>query len=100
MMFRGIVIIAGLVASATLCSGYILTSNTSANSPPILRGDSLALAPLSLGNPTAVPGIKTRSPEVIKMPDFSKVPKWTEHAIYFKRGDTLAKLLIRTGINK
>ena len=65
MLFKGTGIIVGLVASFILCGGYMLDSSVArdtafkaALNPP---ESTLALAPLSLGNPFAAKGPETNS---------------------------------------
>ena len=98
MLFRGIATFAVLIATAAVCSGYVLTSTASVEMPTQSFGDSLALAPLSLGNPSAVPGIETASPEVAALPTQPNPPKSIKHPVTVGRGDTLAKVLVRAGI--
>ncbi len=98
MLFRGIATITGLVATVAVCSGYVLTSSASVKSLPGMEGESLALAPLSLGNPSAVPGIETTSPDLPLAAVTAQPPQTVEHAVKIGRGDTLAKVLQRAGV--
>lgn len=100
MLFRGIATITGLIATVAVCSGYVLTTSASTKSTVATGGDSLALAPLSLGNPIVGPGLKTLSPEAAAAPARKMRPALVEHAVRVGRGDTLAKVLNRAGIGE
>ncbi len=66
MLLRGIGIIVGLVASFILCGGYMLGSSVARDTAFKVRStppeSTLALAPLSLGNPFAAKGPETSPP--------------------------------------
>jgi murein DD-endopeptidase MepM/ murein hydrolase activator NlpD len=100
MLFRGIATITGLVATVVVCSGYLLTTAASVESSGITRGESFSLAPLTLGNPVAGPGIATTSPEIHLLPQPTTQPTLIEHPVKIGNGDTLAKVLVRAGINQ
>jgi murein DD-endopeptidase MepM/ murein hydrolase activator NlpD len=99
MLFRGIVTITGFAATVAVCTGYVLSSSASVKPLPGIEGEGLALAPLSLGNPSAVPGLETSSPEISPLVVPARPPQRVEHAVEVGRGDTLAKVLGRAGIN-
>ena len=66
MLLRGTGIIVGLVASFILCGGYMLGSSVARDTvfkaASTLPEATLALAPLSLGNPFAAKGPETSPP--------------------------------------
>jgi len=103
MLFRGIATIAGLGATLAVCTGYVLTSAASPGSLPgtmaSISDESLALAPISLGNPSAVPGIETSSPDAPRAPSQAAAPSLVELTIQVRAGDTLAKVLDRAGVD-
>jgi murein DD-endopeptidase MepM/ murein hydrolase activator NlpD len=100
MLFRGIATITGLVATVVICSGYLLTTSASVESSGVSSVESLALAPLSLGNPVAGPRIETTSPEIRLQPPSTPRPRSIEHPVMIGNGDTLAKVLGRAGVNQ
>ncbi len=100
MLFRGIVTITGLVATVTVCAGYVLTSSAAPDRAAMELTGSLSLAPLSLGNPTAVPGIETLSPEIAgPSKNIPTQPARIQHSVTIGAGDTLAEVLTRSGID-
>jgi len=102
MLLRGIGTIVGLAATGALGVGYLMS--TSAARVIVLDFDrkppfsTLALAPLSLGNPTAATGPETTGPQ---SPLLASVPKGPppliETRIKVRSGDTLAAVLTRAG---
>jgi murein DD-endopeptidase MepM/ murein hydrolase activator NlpD len=101
MLFRGIATLAGLGATLAVCTGYVLTSAASPGTPPgsaSMGNESLALAPISLGNPSAVPGIETTSPDSPRLPAQAAAPSLVELTIQVRAGDTLAGVLERAGV--
>lgn len=98
MLFRGIVTITGLIVTLAVCSGYVLTSSAAPDNSSATKGESLALAPLSLGNPIVVPGIETASPDTSAARTLPAKPDWIEHAVTLGAGDTLAEVLVHAGI--
>tara|TARA_Y100001960_G_C14759149_1_gene872995 strand:+ start:452 stop:1837 length:1386 start_codon:yes stop_codon:yes gene_type:complete len=100
MTFRIIALFIGLIGVAAVCSTYILSAKTAPISLKKIGKDSLALAPITLGNPSTIPGITTNSPKIVLASNFPKSSQWIEHTVHFAQGDTLAKLLARIGVSK
>ncbi|MAF95468.1 MAG: peptidase M23 [Rhodospirillaceae bacterium] len=100
MLLRGLLFAAALVAGVATSTGVILIDpDTLANRDS--EGETLALAPISLGNPTAAATLTTRRREtptdgdpgaVTALPDL-KVP------LRVGRGDTLAGMLTGAGVS-
>jgi murein DD-endopeptidase MepM/ murein hydrolase activator NlpD len=98
MFYRGIATLTGLIATVAVCSGYVLTSSAAPDRAAIDGKESLALAPLSLGNPIAVPGIATLSPEATAAAPKPAKPEFVTQSVTLGNGDTLAEVLLRNGI--
>lgn len=98
MLYRGIATITGLIATVAVCSGYIVSSSGTAEHAIKGIKESLALAPLSLGNPIAVPGIETVSPETIAAAPKPSRPSIVTQSVTLGGGDTLVEVLQRAGI--
>ena len=105
-LLRGTGLIVGLVALFIQCGGYMLGSSVArdtafkiASSP---LESTLALAPLSLGNPSAAEGPET-SPPLLSQPlikNRSVLPNPViEHKFSVRKGDTLATVLFRAGVS-
>ena len=63
--------------------------------------ETMAMAPISLGNPAAAATLQTRRP----VPPQAEIPMPPQPAIYNQRieignGDTLAELLVRAGVGR
>ena len=98
MLFRGIATITGLIATVVVCSGYVLSTSAAPDRAVSGAKESLALAPLSLGNPIAVPGIKMLSPEATAAQLPPKKPDLVTHSVTLGGGDTLVEVLLHAGI--
>ncbi|MDD9876863.1 MAG: peptidoglycan DD-metalloendopeptidase family protein [Magnetovibrio sp.] len=100
MLLRGIGTIAGLAVTGALCAGYVSGHWTLPDGVPAKASSSLALAPISLGNPSAASGPETTGPKspfaVGRAPD-APVPV-VEHRFPVREGDTLATVLERAGV--
>jgi len=107
MLLRGIGTITGLAVTCVLCGGYMLVHND-ASGTTVAPGSAatektLALAPMSLGNPSAAsgpemlpplfPGVGLDAPSTHPMPV-------VEQKFKVRRGDTLAGVLGRAGISR
>jgi len=103
MLLRGIATIAGLAATGVLCAGYVLGYSLDRSDVPDGGAKSpaqtLALAPISLGNPSVASGPETHTP---RLPGAGQggpgAPALIEQRFQVKRGDTLATVLGRAGV--
>ncbi len=107
MLLRGIGITFGLGATFILCGGYMLGSSIARD--PAFKAAStpseftLALAPLSLGNPFAAEGPETSPPllpQTHAEPLSDPPNPIIEHKFKVRKGDTIATVLGRAGVNR
>ena len=104
MVLRTAITSIGVLAVVALSGNYIL-GGTIARDPALLEPNGTqeptpALAPLSLGNPSAALGPEISSgfrPSYLK-PSFSALKRVVEQPFIVRRGDTLATVLDRAGV--
>ena len=106
MLLKGIGITFGLGAIFILCGGYMLGSSIARDSAFEAASTSsestLALAPLSLGNPSAAKGPETSTPllpKTLMKPAADPPDPVIERKFTVKKGDTLATVLRRAGVS-
>jgi len=107
MLLRGIGTIAGLAATCVLCGGYMLVqADASGKAFPVRTSTAdktLALAPMSLGNPSTASGPETQPPLFpgagLDAPADHPMPV-VEQKFKVRRGDTLAAVLGRAGVDR
>ena len=106
MLLKGIGITFGLGAIFILCGGYMLGSSSARDSAFEAASTSsestLALAPLSLGNPSAAKGPETSTPllpKTLMKPAADPPDPVIERKFTVKKGDTLATVLRRAGVS-
>ena len=107
MLLRGTGLIVGLVASFILCGGYMLGSSVARDTAFKVRStppeSTLALAPLSLGNPFAAKGPETSPPlfsQTLIEPAAAPRNPVIEQKFKVRKGDTLATVLGRAGVSR
>ncbi len=96
MLLKGLLSAAALVAGVTISAGIILDGTDTHDG----EGRTLALAPISLGNPTAAATLTSRLaglPQEYDRP--AAVPGTIKVPLKFGRGDTLAGLLMGAGVS-
>ncbi len=106
MLLRGIGITFGFSAIFILCGGYMLGSSIARDSAFKAASTSseptLALAPLSLGNPSAAKGPETSPPllpETLVKPAADPPNPVIERKFTVEKGDTLTTVLRRAGVS-
>ena len=104
MILRSAIISISVLAVVALSGNYILGSTMARDPAPLethgVQEPTLALAPLSLGNPSAALGPEISSgfrPSYLK-PSFSALKRVVEQPFIVRRGDTLATVLDRAGV--
>jgi len=96
MLLKGLLSAAALLAGVTVSAGIILDGPDSHNG----TGQTLSLAPLSLGNPTAAATLTTRRTGLPQQTEsVPTVPGGIKVPLKIGRGDTLAGLLTGAGIS-
>ena len=107
MLLKGIGITIGLSVTFILCGGYMLSSSIARDSAFKAASTpsefTLALAPLSLGNPSAAEGPETSPPllpQTLAKPLSNPPNPVIEHKFKVRKGDTLATVLGRAGVNR
>ena len=95
MLLKGLLSAAALLAGVTVSAGIIL------DGPERHDGDglTLALAPISLGNPTAAATLTTRRAGLPRETGSAAVPGSIKVPLKIGRGDTLAGLLTGAGVS-
>ncbi|MGJ3260704.1 MAG: peptidoglycan DD-metalloendopeptidase family protein [Rhodospirillales bacterium] len=98
MTNKGIFFIAAASSVALLFSLNMLQVDIGEERPAT---ETMAMAPISLGNPAAAATLQTRRP----VPPQNEIPMPSQPAIYNQRieignGDTLAQLLVRAGVDR
>lgn len=106
MLLKGIGITFGLGAIFILCGGYMLGSSIARDSAFKAASTSseptLALAPLSLGNPSAAKGPETSPPllpKTLMKPAADPPNPVIERRFIVEKGDTLTTVLRRAGVS-
>jgi len=105
MLLRGLLSAAGIGAALAVSTGFLLGTATSKEfdvSPEGERASTIALAPISLGNPsTAREGLATETPRPVEDGATTAVQRKTVSQVFkARKGDTLARLLGRAGAPK
>jgi len=98
MLLKGLLSAVALVAGVAASAGIILDQQASTTRD----GTTLALAPMSLGNPSAAAGLTVRRaglPEEAAPGDNAEIPP-THIPLRIGRGDTLAGLLTGAGVSR
>ncbi len=96
MFLRGALAVAVLSVGAVLSVQPFLDVENPFASAPEIAPETIALAPLSLGNPAAAATLQTRSPDQPE-PDFVP-PAAYSRTLTVGRGDTLMPMLVEAGI--
>ncbi|MFQ5764446.1 MAG: M23 family metallopeptidase [Rhodospirillales bacterium] len=105
MLLRGLLSAAALAAGVAAAAGVVLDLPAAKERAGDIRadgGDTLALAPISLGNPAAASAaLKTQTPPGFRGTDAvpDPVPSF-RYALRVGPGDTLAGMLIRAGVDR
>ncbi len=98
MLLKGLLTAAALAASVAASAGIILDHQASGRR----AGKTLALAPMSLGNPSAAGALTVRRaglPEEAALKDDSEIPA-VHVPLHIGRGDTLAGLMTGAGVSR
>jgi murein DD-endopeptidase MepM/ murein hydrolase activator NlpD len=106
MFLRGVLAAAVLSLGAVLSVQFILDApmplgpdNAGTGGFPSIASETIALAPISLGNPAAAATLKTRHPEQPETPGHVSVPPSAyDHVLRVGRGDTLMPMLVEAGV--
>ncbi|MDA1090280.1 MAG: M23 family metallopeptidase [Proteobacteria bacterium] len=95
MLLKGSLLAAALFAGVAASAGIIL------NDAPVFgpAGDTLSLAPISLGNPSTAATLTTRWSVPPQEEEAEAVPPIYQVALRINRGDTLAGLLTDAGVS-
>ena len=100
MLLRGFLAVAVLAAGVGLSARFLLTDvppATGLGDPGVAA--TIALAPLSLGNPAAAAALKVRHPDTpLGAPSVAREPPAYGYPLRVAPGDTLAGLLVGAGI--
>jgi hypothetical protein len=106
MLLKGFLAATALAASVTASAGYILNvqfmeEGSTGGNGSSGRDDTLALAPISLGNPSAAATLSTRWPGQPNdtSPDGGNAPSF-QYPLRIGKGDTLAGLLTGAGVSR
>ena len=103
MLLRGIGTIAGVAVTGVLCVAYVLNHSAKGGAAPRIPISSLALAPISLGNPAISAGPKMQIPGAPGLGWHASTQEAGgpqpifEQRFKVKPGDTLASVLNRAG---
>jgi len=102
MLLRGLLSAAGIGAALAVSAGFLLGTATSKEYDVTPEGgttSTIALAPISLGNPsTAREGLATETPQPAENDDPVTFQQKTVHQVFkARKGDTLVRLLGRAG---
>ncbi len=102
MLMRGVLAAATLVVGVAAAAATLLDVGNAGRRLSVIdpeRADeTLAMAPLSLGNPTVATGLKTRWPEEPQDPAADAAPPSFQYVLRVGRGDTLGGLLVDAGV--
>ena len=96
----------GTLAAVAMVAGVFLSALSvigSASPIPVLREpalETLALAPISLGNPTAAATLRTRQPDTPMLVRYEPTGMAYSFTVRPESGDTLAQLLVKSGVNR
>ena len=98
MTNRGIFILSAVSSIALIVALNVLQVDIS---DELSDSETMAMAPISLGNPAAAATLQTRRP----VPPKSTPPAISQPAVYHQRievgqGDTLAELLVNAGVDR
>jgi len=96
MFLRGLLAVVVLTSGVLLSAHFVLerTNTVSANDP----NQTLAMAPISLGNPAAAAALTTRSPTEFPLETAPDSAPAYHVSLKVKKGDTLSAILNRAGV--